>query len=154
MSGTSPVWVGRERLQVTKKAVGVVERPEAASSQVILRLPLSRLVPFGPEPHLIDRDRQRRAKLDHAILPFGDLKLSTWLIQSVLAPKFRGQGDRPPPLDRSKTVIVTHITTMQYCCNTVKQHSSIIPSVSAVQTSSGRADVSGEGVRDARPAAW
>jgi len=127
VSGTSPVWVGRERLQVSKEAAGVVERPEAASSQVIFRLPLSRLVPFRPEPHLIDRDRQRRAKLDHAVLPFGDLKLSAWLIQSVLAPKFRGQGDRPPPLDRSKTVIVTHTTTMRYCCNTVKQHSSIVP---------------------------
>lgn len=108
-SGTSPVRVSRERLQVRKEAIGVVEGSEAASSQVILRLPLSRLVPFGPEPHLIDRNRQGRAKLDHAVLPFGDLKLSTWLIQPVLTPKFRRQGDRPPPLDRSITVIVTHI---------------------------------------------
>ena len=82
---------------------------ETAGRQVILRLPLSGLVSLGPEPQIIDRDRQSRAKLDHAVLPFGDLKLSTWLIQPVLTPKFRGQGDRPPPLDRSITVIVTHI---------------------------------------------
>jgi len=50
-SGTSLARVSCQRLQVGEETLGVAEGTEAASSQVILRVPLSRLMLPGAEDH-------------------------------------------------------------------------------------------------------
>ncbi|MEU4646447.1 hypothetical protein [Nocardia fluminea] len=82
---------------------GVVESGVSPSLDIGFGLAFSCLVALVPESDLIDGDRQCGAKLDHAVVAFGDLQLRTWLVQPVLLPELGGQRDRAstqPPLER------------------------------------------------------
>jgi hypothetical protein len=70
-----------ELIEVTKEGVTVVVNGHPPSRHVLVDLLLALLPAVLPEPALISRDRQRRPKLENAVLTFSDLDLRTRLVE-------------------------------------------------------------------------
>ena len=110
-TGTSTVRLipGRRQVRkVSQERTLIIKRAEPARGQILLRLPLSRLVPPVPEPHLIQRHRQGRPQLDYPVRTLDYLQLGTGLIQPVLPPQLSRQRNRTSALDSRIAVISSH----------------------------------------------
>jgi len=68
---------------VNEKVVRAVVAIDLATFDVLIYLALHILPTVGPEPRLLSRNGDLRAKLDYAILAFDDLHLCSRFVETV-----------------------------------------------------------------------
>lgn len=74
-------------------------RDHVAVGDVLVHLALTLLPITPPEPRLISRNSERRAKLQHPVRALGDLDLRPGLVQVEPTTQFWRQVDSPAALD-------------------------------------------------------